>query len=198
MKPVVVGLTGGIGVGKSSVAETLRTLGADIVSGDELGREVIERDAKVKDAIVSELGASVLNQDHSLNRRRIAELVFVSPDRSRWLTHLTFPAIHRLWRERCEHTLAQVIVFDAALIFEWGIEREFDIVLVVTAPEESILARAQGRFSVADLAARASAQMPVEGKITGATHVIVNEGTLAELESHVRKFWTEYIQTRLT
>ncbi|MBK6767096.1 MAG: dephospho-CoA kinase [bacterium] len=198
MKQIVVGLTGGIGAGKSTVARFLSDLGAAVVSGDDLGRELLDRDATVRQTIVQKLGAEVLNADGSLNRRRMATLVFAESTLSKWLTQATFPGIHRLWSERKLLSTSRVLVLDAALIFEWEIEDEFDIVLVVTAPPTEIVSRAEGRFAADELARRTAAQLPAEKKLAGAAHIITNDGTLDDLYKRVTEFWNEHILTRLT
>jgi dephospho-CoA kinase len=193
VKQVSVALTGGIGSGKSTVAELLRNLGAGVVSGDELGRAVLEEDDDVRTKLVEKLGADVMDAHGVLNRKLIAERVFASADLSKWLTDLTFPGIIRRWEEFSRRAIRQVIVFDAALIFEWGIQDRFDVVLTVVSSEASAVSRSNSRFTSEDFQRRRKSQLPDELKIAGADFVLHNDGSPELLRANVIDFWNNTI-----
>ncbi len=189
MKKVTVALTGGIGAGKSTVAEMLAELGATIISGDELGRKVLNEEPAVRQALVERLGDAILHENGTLDRRLIAQRVFSDESLSRWLTALTFPGIYSRWRKLRDDATSNVIVFDAALIFEWKIQSEFDVVVAVVAAETVTLARSVGRFTQEDFYSRRSAQVPDAEKMNGADVVIHNDGSQVQLHQQVLQLW---------
>ncbi len=197
MSKISVALTGGIGSGKSTVGKILQNLGAEVISGDELGRIVLASEQYVQDEIVRKLGADVRGTDGSFNRRLIAARVFANRDAAEWLKQITFPGIYSRWQAARSASQSMVIVFDAALIFEWGIEAEFDEVLVVRAPFEEIIAWSRGRFTEQDLMQRSASQLDAADKAARATCVIDNDGTLKDLELKVIEFWNKHIQPRI-
>jgi len=196
MVPYLIGLTGGIGSGKSTVAAEFENLGAEIVVGDELGKRVLEESTQLIARIRDRFGDSVFNEDGSLNRRSLGQALFASPEDVRWLTDLTFPGIYKLWRDAVRLSQKSVMVFDAALIFEWGIEQDFDLVLLVTSDVEEIRQRMKesGRLSESELDARLAAQMPLNDKIAKADLIIGNDGTIEDLRQFVRNLWREKIE----
>lgn len=198
MKKLTIALTGGIGSGKSTVAELLRNLGAGVVSGDEFGRAVLEEDDDVRRELIIRLGDDIVSAHGVLNRKLIAQRVFANVELSQWLTRLTFPGIYRRWEEFARNAVRPVIVFDAALIFEWNVQDRFDVVLTVVSSEEAALARNNNRFTRDDLLHRRHSQFADERKIAAADAVIRNDGSLAELRDKVLDFWNNKIQPSLT
>ena len=195
MKPLLIGLTGGVGVGKSSVAALLKEFGAHVVSGDELGRQALEHSPEALAAVREHYGAAVFSPDRSLLRRELGKRVFSSPAETRWLTGLTFPGIHELWEREVERSASEVIVFDASLIFEWGIENEFDILVVVAADEATARNRmaAGGRLTVGEAAERQAVQADAKRKLKSADVVIENNGSLQLLRQDVQSFWNHTV-----
>jgi dephospho-CoA kinase len=198
MKPLLVALTGNIGVGKSTVAKFLTEHGADVVSGDELGRLALEKSPENLAAVRWRFGPEIFNPDGILNRRVLGQRVFASRDDAAWLTHLTFPAIYEGWRKAVKQSPAKVIVFDAALIFEWGIERDFDVVILVAAAQSAVLNRLTGErhLSPAEGDARRSAQLDEAAKIEKADVVVQNDGTIPDLCARVDQIWQTLIEPR--
>ena len=160
----LLGLVGRAGSGKSTVARALARLGAVVIDADRIGHEVTDRDPEVRAALASEYGPDVYRSDGSLDRSRVAARVFSDPEARARLDRLTHPRILTRIRERLEGLRAEgfrgVVVIDAALMLEWGLERELDKVLAVTAPEPvqiERLGRARG-WSEAEARARLAAQ----------------------------------------
>jgi dephospho-CoA kinase len=191
--PMTIGLTGSIGAGKSSVAALFKEFGAEVVSGDELGKQSLARQPELIASIRERFGDAVFDGASELNRRKLGEIVFSDNAHVRWLTEQTFPYIHQEWRTAVDRTKCSLIVLDASLIFEWGIETEFDKIIVVTASKQAVAARAAaGRFTAVELEQRANSQLPIEIKIVGADIVIHNYGTPVDLRSHVEALWKSW------
>ena len=194
----VIGLTGGIASGKTSVAAFLERLGAAVVDADLLAREVVEPGEKALDKIVAAFGSGVLNGDGSLNRAALAEIVFSDPAARRTLEAITHPAI----RARAEEKLAALreqgvpaVFYVAPLLIEAGNSHRVDEIWVVYLDRESQLARLMARDSLDRDAAlkRIASQMPMEEKKKLGRIVIDNSGTREELEAQVRRLWSEEI-----
>ncbi len=199
MQKVLVGLTGTVGAGKSTVGGILTNLGADVVSGDELGRKAVEDSPALLNEIRTRFGNEVFSASGALNRRALGQRVFQSPEDAQWLTVQTFPAIHSLWQECVRRSQKSVIVLDAALIFEWGIESEFDTVIAVVARPEIVVERLAmtGRLTPREVSARTAAQLSVERKISKASLTISNNDSLAKLNESVREFWSTIVEPLL-
>jgi len=191
MVRLLIGLTGGVGVGKSTAARVLAELGAEVVSGDELGRRVLEGSPEMLAEVRARFGDDVFEPDGTLRRRALGERVFAGREHAHWLTERTFAGIHRLWREAVARSLREVVVFDAALIFEWRIEREFDLLLTVTALREHVRLRLsrEGRLTLGEIESRLAAQTSPSDKARQSHIQITNDGTIEELESAIRTVW---------
>jgi dephospho-CoA kinase len=200
IKPFRIGLTGGIGSGKSTVAGELALLGTEIVSGDELGRQTLEQSPELLKKIRDRFGDGVFDSQGVLIRRALGKRVFADRVDVQWLTDATFAGIHSRWLAAVEHTASAVIVFDAALIFEWGIEKDFDLLLVVTAPAEKVQTRleASGRLSAAEAQSRLAGQIPPESKAAAADVVLHNDGSLDTLRTQVQQIWKNTIEPELS
>ncbi len=192
-----VGLTGGIGSGKSEVARLLSAHGAVVVDADAIAREVVEPGTPGLAAVVAEFGPDVLRPDGTLDRARMAELVFAKEGARRRLEAI----VHPLVREHSQALLAAapphaVVVYDVPLLVEGGMGADFDVVVVVDVPEEVQVARLAGRgMSAEDARARIAAQVPRPERLAAADVVIDNSGSLADLETAVRDVW-ETLQRR--
>ena len=199
MKPLLIGLTGGVGVGKSSVAALLKEHGAQIVSGDELGKLALEQSPPALAAVRSRFGPGVFTSDGKLLRRELGKRVFSSKEAARWLTELTFPRIHELWQEAVRCSTSDALVLDASLILEWGIEDEFDLLVVVEAAEDIARQRmaASGRLTMEEAVERRNVQVEAKRKAESADAIIKNNGSLDELRSQVNEFWSHTIMPKL-
>lgn len=197
----VVGLTGGMGAGKSTVARLLAELGAYVVDADAIAREVVEPGEPALVAIVEQFGDGVLHEDGSLDRAALAGIVF-HDDRARAeLEAITHPAIReRIAARMAEHAAAEqdatgerVVVLDHPLLVETGLAASLEHVLVVTAPVELRVERlAEGRgIDPDDARARIATQASDDERAAAATHVVANDGDLDALEQRVRAVWAE-------
>ena len=189
-KPVV-GLVGGIGAGKSTVAAALARHGGRVVAGDPLGHEALEH-PEIKARILDVWGGrEVVTPDGKIDRKRLGRIVFPSPvERSR-LEHLTHPYIETRIREEVAKLEAdsavKFIVLDAAVMLEAGWDGVCDKLIFVAAPREVRLARVQAQrgWTAADLANREAVQMPPEKKQERADAVVDNGGGPEETSAQV-------------
>jgi dephospho-CoA kinase len=189
-----IGLTGGIGTGKSTVAAMLRELGATVVDADEAARAVVEPGTPGLQMLLKEFGPEIVREGR-LDRARLAEIAFADSEARRRLEAVTHPLV-REWMGRRVLEAAErgdeVVVLDIPLLFESGREGEFDTVVVVAAPPDVQLERLVAKgYSEAQARARIAAQLPLEDKVRRAGYVIDNSGDLESTREHVRRAWAE-------
>jgi dephospho-CoA kinase len=193
-----VGLTGGIGSGKSTVSARLAELGAIILDADKAARAVVEPGTPGLAAITAAFGPDVLAADGSLDRARLAGIVFADSAALGRLNAITHPLIHEHIRAAEEAAIAAggddvVLVHDVALLAEWGRAKEFDLVIVVDVPAETQLERLTGPRGMAEDQARArmAAQATREQRLAVADIVIDNSGSREDLDRRVAEVWAE-------
>ena len=189
-----VGLTGGIGSGKSEVARLLAGRGALVVDSDELAREVVAPGTPGLAAVIAAFGPDYLTADGTLDRARLAALVFHDAAARERLNSIVHPLVGAAAAARLAAAPPDaVVVHDVPLLVEAGMARAFDVVVVVDAPREVQLARLVSRRGMApeDAEARIDAQATREQRLAVADHVIRNDGSLAELEERVAALWRE-------
>jgi dephospho-CoA kinase len=193
----IIGLTGGIATGKSTVVEILRRKGALIIDADQLAREVVEPNQTAWREIVSWLGDSVLLPDQNLDRAKIAELVFGDPQKLKTLNSIIHPRVGirilELTREIEQANPGAVIVYDIPLLIEAGMQEMVDLILLVYAPRELQLKRLieRDKLTQGEAELRLVAQMPIDEKKRFAHRIIDNSGSLAETEKQVERFWSD-------
>lgn len=192
-----VGLTGGIGAGKSEVSRLLDHHGAVIVDADKIAREVVEPGTPGLAAVVEEFGEEILAPDGSLDRPRLGAVVFADTERLAALNAIVHPLVGErsaeLERQAEAESASAVIVHDVPLLTENGLAPLYDLVLVVDAsPETQLdrLVRLRG-MTEEDAAARMAAQATREERLAVADIVISNDGPLEELETRVGQVWEE-------
>ncbi len=203
VRPLVVGLTGSIGSGKSSVARLLEERGALIIDADVLAREATE-DPQVLRRIADELGPQFV-KDGQLDRQSVAAAVFDDPEARAVLNSIVHPwvGIRRMQLQaQAMHGSAPppVIVHDVPLLFEVGLDRSVDVTLAVTAPLAARAARVRRRSGLSEeqVRQRDASQMSQEEKAARADHVIDNSGSEADLEREVARLWPELLARRAT
>lgn len=194
-----IGLTGGIGSGKSTVSSLLRDRGAVVIDYDLLAREVVEPGQPALAEIAARFGDGVLRPDGTLNRPALGAIVFADDAARRDLEAITHPAIRRRAEEmELAAGPRAVVVHDNPLLVEMGAAQHCDVVLVVDVPEQVQIERlARGRgMSEPDAAARIAAQAPRVERLAAADHVIDNSGTKNELVRTVGGLWDELVRPR--
>ena len=204
----VIGLTGGIGTGKSRVADLLRALGAAVECSDLIVRELQAPGGRALGAIADTFGAEYLTSEGALDRPKLGQLVFADPAARRKLNDIIHPLVFLELSERLKRHAqagAPVIVLDIPLLLEGrragrgsGAGIPFDEIVVVYADEATQIARVMARdgLSRADAEARVRAQMPIEEKRAMADTVIDNSGAWEGTERAVRELWVRWLRER--
>lgn len=192
----VVGLTGGIGTGKSAVSNILRRMGATVIDADEATRAVQARGSEGLRQLVEAFGPDILTPDGDLDRARLADVAFADPDARARLNGIVHPLVRQWMAERQQEAVERgdpVVVLDIPLLFEARGAGAFETVLLVYAPEEvqiDRLVRLRG-MTEEQARARIAAQLPIDEKRRLATHVIENTGSLDDLQRSVERVWAE-------
>jgi len=191
-----VGLTGNIAAGKSTVAGVWRELGAAVIDADELARRAVDPGTPAYDAIAAEWGENVVVAGGELDRAALRRIVFADPSARERLEQIVHPAVASLRDELYRQAEARgdrLVVADIPLLFEVGLVDEFDVVVLVDAPEEARLVRLVGDRGMDPEEARRiiMSQMPSELKRARADYVIENTGTVAAVERRAREVWEE-------
>jgi dephospho-CoA kinase len=189
---LLVGLTGGLATGKSTVSDLLRALGCVVLDADALAREVVEPGQPALAAIAREFGPEVLRADGTLDRKRLGAIVFADPERRQRLEALTHPAIRERYLVRLADLEAQgfegIVVWDAPVMIESGGYRHVDRLVVVVTDAATQRARALGRDGDrADAERKIASQMPLAEKARLADYVIDNSGDRAATEARTRE-----------
>jgi dephospho-CoA kinase len=182
-KFLLVGLTGGIATGKSTVSGILRGLGGEIIDADLLAREVVEPGQPALAQIATEFGRDVVTASGALDRKRLGAIIFANPERRRRLEAITHPAIRERFLARldelAEKGFVGIVVFDAAVMIESGNYKNMDRLVVVVTDDATQMARLHGRDGTdeAENRRKIDSQMPLVEKAKLADYVIDNSGT---------------------
>jgi dephospho-CoA kinase len=193
---LAIGLTGGIGTGKSSVSAILRELGVVFIDADQVGWETYRKDSPGFDAITVVFGDGVVADDGEIDRKALGQIVFSDSNRMSELTSIVWPLIGESVKEQLNRNREQgaaVTVVEAAVLFEAQWESMFDEVWVVTTPREAVESRLIERdgISAAEIEARISSQMMEEDRVQRGDVIINNYGDLKHLRSTVENMWCE-------
>jgi dephospho-CoA kinase len=197
---LVVGLTGGIGSGKSTFAALLMERGAQVIDADELGRQALRPGRPAWHSVVDQFGDEILVPDSmEVDRRRLADIVFHDESRRRALNAIVHPVIVKGIADRLEALAPteEIVVLDAALILEAGLRNAVDVLVVVVANDELRRQRLQNerKMSPSDIAARIAAQTDQMELAKEADIVVENDGSLDDLASKADSVW-ERLQER--
>jgi dephospho-CoA kinase len=190
----LIGVTGGIATGKSTVDRMLEAHGATVIDADELAREVVVAGEPALDEVAARFGRELILPDGTLDRTRLAAIVFADPDARRDLERITHPRILELMQERIAAALAgpaPLVAVDIPLLFENAREGMFEGVLLVYAPREVQLRRLHERDGLDETAAlqRLAAQLPIAEKRARATWVVENTDGLDATQRAVDRWW---------
>jgi len=190
----VIGLTGGIGSGKSTVSRFLAELGAKVIDADKIGHELLQPDTEAWHEVVAAFGREILATDGSIDRKKLGAIVFADPQALAKLNRIMHPRIQKAVRAQLERYLSQgvaVVVVEAPLLVEAGWRSLVDEVWVTTAPEATILKRLKERAGLSEEESRARlrSQLASEERIKQADVVIDTDCSLDELRAKVRELW---------
>lgn len=197
---LVIGLTGGIATGKSSVAAFLRELGAHVIDADSVGHSVYKKGSPAWREVVQAFGEQVIGQDAEIDRKRLGSLVFNDAEALARLNAITHPKMYNIFESEIERLRAegvQVIVLDAAVLIEAGWSPLVDEIWLVHASDQTVLARLKEKGVPREQALRRlRAQTPFAEKARHAAVIIHNEGNREELKQKVVQAWDNRVRRR--
>ncbi|HSF90059.1 MAG TPA: dephospho-CoA kinase [Saprospiraceae bacterium] len=178
----LIGLTGGIGSGKSTVAGLFRTLGIPVYESDQRAKALMQTNPQVRDEIIALFGPEAYDADQKLNRAWIASRAFTNPELLKHLNEIVHPAVFQDlvdWTGEETQRNASYLIQESALLFEEQLEKRFTAIILVVAPEEIRIERVMKRDGVTrdDVVKRINNQLPDIKKIPGSDYVIYNDGT---------------------
>lgn len=199
---MLIGLTGSMASGKSTVAAMLEKARIPVIDADDLARQVCLPGSPVLEKIVEKFGPNILHQDGSLNRAALASLVFDNPTSLKNLEEIIHPAIHQLFLlevAKLKKEKVPVAVYMAPLLFEKNLDPLFDKTILVTAPEDILLKRITERdtMTLLDAKKRLRQQMSAQEKALRADEIIDNSGTKEDLYMQVKNIWKKLFNKQL-
>ena len=197
-RPIVIGLTGNIGVGKSAVLAILQELGARAVDADKVAHEVMAPGGRAYDAVVAAFGDCILDPNGEINRSRLADIVFTDHDQLRRLERIVHPAVEQRVSEIVETASEPVVAIEAIKLLESRLRHLCDTIWVVTASRETQLNRLvrQKGMDKEEALRRMTAQSPQSHKVREADVVINNDGDIDQLRAQVQKAWDQLMASR--
>jgi len=190
----VIGLTGGIGSGKSTVSQLLAGLGAPIIDADKIGHEVFKPNTEAWREVVAAFGKQIITANSTIDRKKLGTIVFGNPEARARLNQIMHPRIYDVVKAQLEEYQRQgaaVVVLEAPLLLEAGWTSLVDEVWVTIASEDTVLKRLRERTGLSELESRTRirSQLPTEKRIRQADVVIDTDCNLDELKAKVRELW---------
>jgi dephospho-CoA kinase len=192
---LVVGVTGGIGSGKSAVTQRFQQLGITVIDADLAARVVVEPGRAALEAIAAHFGPQIILGDGSLDRAALRQRVFADDSERRWLERLTHPLISQEIRDQLAAVVSPYCILSSPLLLETSQQELVDCVVVVDVPEETQLARTVHRDNNSEAQVRRimAAQLPRQARLEQADIVIDNSGPLAELDDVIMELHKEFL-----
>ena len=192
----IIGLTGGIGSGKSTVSQYLAKLGAVIIDADKVGHEAYSPNTDAWRKLVKTFGNRILTSDNTIDRKKLGAIVFGNPEELARLNAIIHPQITKIVKKRIDDYRRKginVIVLDAPVLFEANAKSLVDEVWVVVADEAAVIKRTLARTGLLEeqVRSRIHSQMSNEERIKRAQVVIHNDGTMQELRKKVKELWEQ-------
>jgi dephospho-CoA kinase len=196
---IVIGLTGNIGTGKSTVRTILEELGATTIDADKLGHELLYESKTIYNELINEFGKTILDNDKKIDRKKLSDVAFSSKDAQSRLNRIMHSTIDMEVRRRIEQYRNRgdkVVVLEAALLFEAKMNPPIDITWITVAPRKVILNRLKARQEISEeeILARLEKQMPPEEKIKYADVVIDTNCSMEELREKVFSLWQSLVK----
>ena len=189
---IKIGITGGIGCGKSEVCKQLRKAGIPIIPSDLLARKLIDTDEKIKQELIKAFG-DIYTPDGLLNREKVAAIIFRDQRAKETINRIVHPVViakeHQILDRIRNSGKFKIAGVEAGLIYEAGSDQFFDLVIVVAASPETVIRRLKNRDGLTEeqIQQRIQSQMPLSEKINRADYVIYNNGSLEELKIEIEK-----------
>jgi dephospho-CoA kinase len=199
-----IGLTGGIGCGKSMVAKFLQEEGIKIVSADQIARDIVNTNIEVKHKLIAHFGTDIYTSAGLLDRQKVAAIVFSDRKALATINSIVHPYViqeqEAMLQAIAGSGTAQIAGVEAALIYEAGVARRFDLIIVVSAPEKDVLERLRQRDGLTSqqIKDRIQSQLPLTEKMKRADYVIENDGSIEDLKKKVKQLVQELHQRSCT
>lgn len=196
---LLIGITGGIASGKTEVAKIFKSLGAKILSGDEIGKDVVWEYPQLLKKLIKTFGDQILDSRRRLNRKKLGEIAFSSSSSTKKLNRIVHPFLLRDLKEKIESFRVggyeKPVVIDAALIVEWELHEKLDYLIFVVCSKRKRIKRLIERkgYTRKDAEQRIEAQLPEYTKRKHADYIIENEGDLKELRAKTKDVWRKII-----
>ena len=196
---VIIGVTGSIGTGKTTVSGMFRRMGAVVIDADEISHQLIYPGKAAWKKVVSAFGKTVLRRDHFIDRKILGRKVFSDRRLLKKLSGIIHPLVYKEIRGKIAKIKrsdpSAIVVVDVPLLLESGGQKQVDKVIVVTAPRSIQLARACGKFGIgrSEVSRRIKAQMPLKEKVKAADFVIDNGGSLVSTAKQSRAIWKKLV-----
>jgi len=202
LKMLIVGLTGGIVSGKSTVAKMFQQLGALIIDADKIARSIVQPGEKAWQSIVEYFGKGILNDNQELNRKELARIVFADKEKLETLNRITHPEITTIIKEKIDRMRRKninkesICIVEAPLLFEAHLEEMMDRIIVVYLNREEQIRRLLLRNGLTQQEAidRIESQMPLEEKVQRADYIIDNCTSINQTKKQVKQVWSELKQ----
>lgn len=191
MKRFVIGVTGGFGTGKSTVARMLGRYGAEVLDADRIARDAVSPGGGIYKKIVSLFGSSILDKDKRIDRKKLGRVVFDDREKLMRLNALVHPHVIRRIKDAVRRGKKRFCVIDAPLLIEAGLHKQSDVIVVVTASPRTQIARAAKNLGITkkDAVKRIGRQLPLKKKMRLADFIIDNDGSLRSTGRRVERLW---------
>lgn len=188
-KKMVIGITGSFGSGKTTVARIFKSYGATVIDADKIAHQIIKPQSPLYRKIVKALGKGILKKDRTVNRKKIARIVFKNRPLLKKLQRLMHPQIICEIKKQIQKARTKIVVLDAPLLIEAGLRKMLDKLMVVTIKRKEQIKRIQQRtgLSNAEILSRIKSQIPLSVKVRMADFVIDNSGTRAKVRKAIAK-----------
>ncbi|MDH5423662.1 MAG: dephospho-CoA kinase [Gammaproteobacteria bacterium] len=190
-----VGLTGGIGCGKSTVASLFSKLGINVIDTDVIAHQIMQPDGPAYEAIVDTFGDEILTTENTINRKKLAKIIFHSAEKKTLLEDLLHPLIWLVTEQQAAASCSPYCIIAVPLLFEGQHQSRFNTTLLIDCPEQEQIKRVKKRDnrSTGDIKAIIKNQMPATEKIKLADHVIINSGDVNTLENEVKHLHNKFL-----
>ena len=192
---MIIGLTGGIGSGKTAASDAFKSLGVDIIDADMSSRRVVERGQPALEDIQDHFGSDILDSENNLDRAKLREIIFKDPKERVWLEELLHPKIAQHIKDQLESSKSPYCVLVSPLLLETEQKSFCSSVLVVDVPEESQISRTSKRDGVSEEQVKSiiATQINREQRLKQADEIIMNDGSIEELKEKILVLHTKYL-----
>ena len=192
---MIIGLTGGIGSGKTAASDAFKSLGIDIIDADMSSRRVVERGQPTLEDIQDHFGSDILDSENNLDRAKLREIIFKDPKERVWLEELLHPKIAQHIKDQLESSKSPYCVLVSPLLLETEQKSFCSSVLVVDVPEESQISRTSKRDGVSEEQVKSiiATQINREQRLKQADEIIINDGSIEELKEKILVLHTKYL-----